>query len=548
MLNITRLVLHMKFSIISSVFRDRRGEVSTVAIIIGMVIIGLGILVSNQLQDPSKRINILPRATTGNYPVQSAWTNEGTTTTIDDRIDFMVTNFPCSEESRNQVKVYYSRNNNIEIGLMKDYSLPVPTAAGTKGTCYFGRWPNDQAELKSYYRFYGTKEELRQKGLPQYIKLAIPGLTQYSNEVDLGGPVATPIPTATACVPVQNGPANNAVVSTNPTFSWTACAGTNIKYNFVVTGNGVSYTASFVNITSYSITNPIPAWQSGSVYAWKIKKCTNADCVGGTFSPEFKFTFLAPTPTNFPSTTLSCSVSGTNVTWTWGTVAGAVDYFLDIKGSDGSSFSEGWVGTNTRSKTITGNPGITYTGKVMGTSAQRKNGTFVSSACTVPYPTPTPFCTDSDGGKNYSTYGKIQYRKSGSSNLGNVDDACAPVQNVLWEEYCGANYGPEAESYTCPYGCANGACKPASTPTLTKTPTPTPTMTPAPTCPRKPQGDANCNNTIDIADQGIWLSEYLICVNTTTKKCAADFDSKENVAILDFAIWQVNYIKEIIQK
>src|SRR3990167_4056511 len=62
MLNITRSVLHMKFTKISSVFCDRRGEVGTVAIIIGMVIIGLGILVGNQLQDPSKRINILPRA------------------------------------------------------------------------------------------------------------------------------------------------------------------------------------------------------------------------------------------------------------------------------------------------------------------------------------------------------------------------------------------------------------------------------------------------------------------------------------------------------
>ena len=65
----------------------------------------------------------------------------------------MVPNLPCSDEVRNQVKVYDSRNNNKEIGLMKDFSLPVP--ANSKGTCYYGRWPNDQAELKSYFRFYG---------------------------------------------------------------------------------------------------------------------------------------------------------------------------------------------------------------------------------------------------------------------------------------------------------------------------------------------------------------------------------------------------------
>src|SRR3989344_6147887 len=67
MLNITRSVLHMKFTKISSVFRDRRGEVGTVAIIIGMVIIGLGILLGSQVRN--QNINIAPRAAESTDPL-----------------------------------------------------------------------------------------------------------------------------------------------------------------------------------------------------------------------------------------------------------------------------------------------------------------------------------------------------------------------------------------------------------------------------------------------------------------------------------------------
>src|SRR3990167_6608242 len=159
-----------------------------------------------------------------------------------------------------------------------------------------------------------------------------------------------------------------------------------------------------------------------------------------------------------------CSADRTNVTWTWGTVAGATDYFLDIKGSDGSSFSEGWIGANTRSKTIPGNPGITYTGKVMGTSVQRKNGTFASSACIVPYPTPTPFCTDSDGGLNYTTKGTVTGNGSGCGTVP-ATDLCANT-SVINEMHCGPLKQCFTSAYTCPGGCTNGVCNPVCVPTI----------------------------------------------------------------------------------
>jgi len=62
-------------------------------------------------------------------------------------------------------------------------------------------------------------------------------------------------------------------------------------------------------------------------------------------------------------------------------------------------------------------------------------------------------------------------------------------------------------------------------------------------CPRHPEGDATCDDIIDVVDYACWKAEYVdgemgaACVRT------ADFDSQEGVAILDFAIWQINFIK-----
>ncbi len=99
------------------------------------------------------------------------------------------------------------------------------------------------------------------------------------------------------CIPTLSGPANNATVSSNPTFSWTGCSG---KYWIEVKdGNTIVATATTTG-TSAQISNP--KWANGKSYTWTVKICpNNADCVGGTPSAPrtFKYQTSAPsTPTN----------------------------------------------------------------------------------------------------------------------------------------------------------------------------------------------------------------------------------------------------------
>ncbi|HRN70691.1 MAG TPA: hypothetical protein PLS49_05925, partial [Candidatus Woesebacteria bacterium] len=50
----------MKLSSYSSLIHDKRGAIGTVAVLIGMVVIGLGIIVGSQIRNGN--INIAPRA------------------------------------------------------------------------------------------------------------------------------------------------------------------------------------------------------------------------------------------------------------------------------------------------------------------------------------------------------------------------------------------------------------------------------------------------------------------------------------------------------
>ncbi len=121
-----------------------------------------------------------------------------------------------------------------------------------------------------------------------------------------------PLPTPT-CIPNLVSPANNASITSNPSFEWSTCYVTNTKYRLEVTGNSTPSTVSFVG-TKYSFTNPVPTWIAGKTYSWKVKVCPNADCIGGTYSATRTFTYnsivntptitVAPTarPTSIPTT------------------------------------------------------------------------------------------------------------------------------------------------------------------------------------------------------------------------------------------------------
>ncbi len=102
------------------------------------------------------------------------------------------------------------------------------------------------------------------------------------------------VSTTNACVPTLKTPANTTSITSNPTFEWSACPGSNVKYRIEVTGDSTPYTVNFVGIT-YTFTNPVPSWKAGQTYSWKVKVCPNPDCVGGTFSSVSKFTYASST-------------------------------------------------------------------------------------------------------------------------------------------------------------------------------------------------------------------------------------------------------------
>ena len=58
-----------------------------------------------------------------------------------------------------------------------------------------------------------------------------------------------------------------------------------------------------------------------------------------------------------------------------------------------------------------------------------------------------------------------------------------------------------------------------------------------PACPRKPEGDANCDGHIDLVDYELWRRENF--GEVTTK--IADFNGDGVVDMVDFNIWQAHY-------
>ncbi len=68
---------------------------------------------------------------------------------------------------------------------------------------------------------------------------------------------------------------------------------------------------------------------------------------------------------------------------------------------------------------------------------------------------PSVTCTDSDGGKNYETYGYVIQSDTPNSQH---SDSC--TSKTLYETYC-ENNQIKTEAHFCPNGCNDGACLPA---------------------------------------------------------------------------------------
>ncbi len=90
--------------------------------------------------------------------------------------------------------------------------------------------------------------------------------------------------------------------------------------------------------------------------------------------------------------------------------------------------------------------------------------------------------------------------------------------------------------------------EPTPTPT-TEAPTPTPTIDTTPhevnICPRRGEGDADCNGKIEKNDFNCWKGFYIRKQLQSELNCKyTDFDEFNGTNLLDYAIWYISFLKE----
>ena len=115
---------------------------------------------------------------------------------------------------------------------------------------------------------------------------------------------------------------------------------------------------------------------------------------------------------------------------------------------------------------------------------------------------PTSYCTDTDGGQNYTVQGTV----TASSGV-NGTDVCADSTH-LNEYYCSNNVGTLQSSVACTYGCSSGKCNPAPT-TITD-------------CQTGCTVDSDCSSGIcrlDISGVNRCVPSSSVCALGTTSSC-----------------------------
>jgi len=138
-----------------------------------------------------------------------------------------------------------------------------------------------------------------------------------------------------------------------------------------------------------------------------------------------------------------------------------------------------------------------------------------------------------------------------SENITNIPMPAEPTSTELECVWCGencVNNNPDLECFAVqpPIGasCENvdGICTIISGPTATTSPT----NTESPSCPKKAQGDANCDDVIDIKDYEIILSALqgndILDLCGDVEDCSADINGDSNVTILDYTIWLNSFL------
>src|SRR3989339_451469 len=191
--------------------------------------------------------------------------------------------------------------------------------------------------------------------------------------------------------------------------SWSACTNGS-KTQTCSQTNCPSLPSTQTNTESCTATctpnyNSCTAWSS-CTNGSKTQTCTQTNCP-----------LLTPIQTNTESCTTTCTPNYTNCT----------------------AWSACINGSKTQTCTQTNCPSLPST----------KTNT---ESCTT-----STACTDSDGGKIYSTQGVLSYGNK------SYTDYCYANTNYVIEYYCNESDVGKAEYYLCNGGCENGACKTNST-------------------------------------------------------------------------------------
>lgn len=137
-----------------------------------------------------------------------AWWIDGTDwTPITPRIELIVRDYIINGErvcipegEKNNIEIYNS--DGVKLGLLKDYQT-VPPGGYVPGQGDYNCGAYMDWGKHTAFRLFGTKQQIKDKGLPNKIKFKIPNFTNMSNEVELMSTI--PVPTTPACS-ILNGP------------------------------------------------------------------------------------------------------------------------------------------------------------------------------------------------------------------------------------------------------------------------------------------------------------------------------------------------------
>lgn len=130
---------------------------------------------------------------------------------------------------------------------------------------------------------------------------------------------------------------------------------------------------------------------------------------------------------------------------------------------------------------------------------------------------------------------------------------CNEIKNRVYAEWtdnrkCIVNAPYFFQPLTSIYAKISAISSPTPTPTTAaaNTPTTAPTNTVSPSCPKKAQGDANCDGKIDIEDYEIILSALqgndISDLCDDAEDCSADINGDSNITILDYTIWLNSFL------